>query len=67
MKKLLFIDDCMRDELSRTKKIATPIIESLKERYDVETFCLNKMNLEIVKKELITKRNNKAQENNNET
>ena len=45
MKKLLFIDACMRDELSRTKKIATPIIENLKERYDVETFCLNKMDL----------------------
>ena len=59
MKKLLFIDACMRDELSRTKKIATPIIENLKERYDVETFCLNKMDLKIVDKELITKRNNK--------
>ena len=59
MKKLIFIDACMRDELSRTKKIATPIIETLKERYDVETFCLNKMDLKIVDKELITKRNNK--------
>ena len=59
MKKLLYIDACIRDNLSRTKRIATPLIENLKERYDIETFCLNKMNLEIVKKELITKRNNK--------
>ena len=59
MEKLLFIDDCIRDDLSRTKKIAMPLIEKLKERYEIETFCLNKMNLKIVDKELISKRNNK--------
>ncbi|MBO5481242.1 MAG: NAD(P)H-dependent oxidoreductase [Clostridia bacterium] len=58
MKKLLYIDGCIRDELSRTKKIATPIINALKEKYDVETFVLNDMNLSVVQKELITKRNN---------
>ena len=58
MKKLLYIDGCIREELSRTKTIATPIINALKEKYDVETFVLNDMNLSVVQKELITKRNN---------
>lgn len=57
MKKLLYIDACMRDELSRTKKIAEPIVEVLKERYDVTTYTLNDMNLEVVKKDLVNKRN----------
>ena len=30
MKKLLYIDACIRDEQSRTKRIATPVIEALK-------------------------------------
>lgn len=58
MKKLLYIDACIRDEESRTKRIATPIVEALKEKYDVETLCLNELNLSIVQKELITKRMN---------
>ena len=45
MKKLLYIDSCIRNELSRTKRIATPIIESLKERYEVETVVINELNL----------------------
>ncbi len=57
MKKLLYIDACMRDELSRTKKIAEPIIAVLKEKYDVTTYNLNDMNLEVVKKDLVNKRN----------
>ena len=36
MKKLLYIDACIRDEMSRTKQVATPIVEALKEKYDVE-------------------------------
>ena len=35
--KILYIDACIRDELSRTKKIATPIINKLKEKHEVET------------------------------
>lgn len=58
MKKLLYIDACIRDEGSRTKRIATPIVESLKERYEVETFVLNDMNLQVVQKEEITRRGN---------
>ncbi|MBP1558734.1 MAG: NAD(P)H-dependent oxidoreductase [Oscillospiraceae bacterium] len=58
MKKLLYIDACIRNAESRTKRIATPIVEALKERYEVETLCLNEMELEIVKEDLIRCRNN---------
>ena len=51
MKKLLYIDACIRDDISRTKKIATSIINKLKEKYEVETIELNKLDwLYIVKK-----------------
>lgn len=56
MKKLLYIDACIRDELSRTKKIATPVVEALKERYDVQTIVINDLNLSVVQKDLILKR-----------
>ena len=58
MEKLLYIDSCIRDEVSRTKKIATPIINKLIERYDVETLVINDLNLTIVKKDLVNKRTN---------
>ena len=58
MEKLLYIDSCIRDEVSRTKKIATTIINKLKERYDVETLVINDLNLTIVKKDLVNKRTN---------
>ncbi len=45
MKKLLYIDSCIRNELSRTKRIASPIIESLKERYEVENIVINELEL----------------------
>ncbi|MBR2638941.1 MAG: NAD(P)H-dependent oxidoreductase [Oscillospiraceae bacterium] len=48
MKKLLYIDSCIRSELSRTKRIATPIVEKLKERYDVETITINELELNPV-------------------
>lgn len=59
MEKLLYIDACIRDELSRTKKIANPIINKLKEKFDVTTLVLNELNLQIVLKDEITRRNNK--------
>lgn len=58
MKKLLYIDACIRDEQSRTKRIATPIVEALKQKYEVQPLVINDLDLSIVKKELITKRNN---------
>ena len=48
MKKLLYIDSCIRGELSRTKRIAAPIIEKLSERYDVETITINDLDLKPV-------------------
>lgn len=57
MKKLIYIDACIRNDLSRTKKIATPIIEALKEKYEVETFVLNDMKLDVVLSEEIERRN----------
>lgn len=56
MKKLLYIDACIRGEDSRTRWVATPIVEALKERYEVETLELNALNLEVVQKELYEKR-----------
>ena len=58
MKKLLYIDACIRDTESRTKRIAEPVVEALKEKYDVRTLCLNELELSIVKKDLIKQRNN---------
>lgn len=57
MKKLLYIDACIRNGESRTKRIATPIVEALKEKYEVDTLTLNELNLEVVQEELIAKRN----------
>ena len=51
MKKLLYIDSCIRGELSRTKRIATPIIEKLSERYEVETIVINDLALAPVQSE----------------
>lgn len=58
MKKLLYIDACIRNDESRTKRIAVPIVEALKEKYDVDTLVLNELNLDVVKEELIQKRVN---------
>ena len=58
MKKLLYIDACIRDEESRTKRIAEPIIGALEKKYDVQRFVLNEMELDIVQKNLIRKRLN---------
>lgn len=57
MKKLLYIDACIRNGESRTKRIATPIVEALKEKYEVTTLILNELKLEVVQEELIGKRN----------
>lgn len=57
MKKLLYIDACIRDEESRTKRIAEPIVAALKEKYDVESLVLNELKLTVVQKDLINERN----------
>lgn len=58
MKKLVYIDSCIRDENSRTKKIASVLIEELKKKYEITTFTLNDLNLEIVNKDVLNKRLN---------
>ena len=57
MKSLVYIDACIRGFESRTRRIAEPIVEALKEKYDVHTLCLNELELSIVKKDLIKQRN----------
>ena len=56
MKKLLYIDACIRNGESRTKRIAEPIIAALKGKYDVQTLVINDLELSIVQKALLTKR-----------
>ena len=58
MKKLLYIDACIRDEESRTKRVAEPIVRALEKKYDVQRFVLNEMELDVVQKDLIRKRLN---------
>ena len=58
MEKLLYIDACIRDTGSRTRRIAEPIVHALEGKYTVERFILNDMSLEIVQKDLIHKRLN---------
>ena len=43
MKKLVFIDACIRKEESRTRRIAQPIVESLARRYEITTIDLTEM------------------------
>lgn len=58
MKKLLYIDACIRGSDSRTKRIAEPIVKALEGKYDVQRYVLNDMDLEIVRKDLIRRRLN---------
>ena len=57
MKKLLYIDACIRNAESRTKRIAEPVIESLRNSYDITALTLNDLDLTVVQEELIRKRN----------
>lgn len=58
MKKIVYIDACIRDEMSRTKRIAEPIINELQKKYDITTYIINNLDLDIVQKEVINKRLN---------
>ena len=58
MEKLVYIDACVRDEESRTKRIAEPIVEALSSRYEVERITLNELHLEVVQKEKLKERMN---------
>lgn len=57
MKKLIYINACMRDE-SRTHRIAAPIIEELGKKYDIETVDLSNSPYLAINKESLQKRQN---------
>lgn len=57
MKKLIYIDACMRNE-SRTHRIAVPIIEDLGKKYDIETVDLTASPYLAINKESLQKRQN---------
>ena len=40
MRKLMLIDACMRDEVSRTRRILGPLVAELEKRYEIETVRL---------------------------
>lgn len=44
MKKLLYIDACLRGDDSRTRKIAKVFLSALKDRYEIETVELSSLN-----------------------
>ena len=56
MKNLLYIDACIRDKESRTKRIAEPIVTELSNKYNVTKLVLNELDLDIVQKDLLDKR-----------
>ena len=56
MKNLLYIDACIRDKESRTKRIAEPIVTELSNKYNVTKLVLNDLDLDIVQKDLLDKR-----------
>ncbi|MBR5487669.1 MAG: NAD(P)H-dependent oxidoreductase [Phascolarctobacterium sp.] len=56
MKNLLYIDACIRDKESRTKRIAEPIVTELSNKYNVTKLVLNELDLDIVQKDLLNKR-----------
>ena len=56
MKKLLFVNACIRGEESRTWRIAEPLIEKLRETYDVHTIDVNSLNWQAVRAEQFQER-----------
>jgi len=57
MKKLIYIDCCIRKE-SRTKRIAEPIISELSNRYDIETIVLEGSCFPAVDSKILRDRDN---------
>lgn len=51
MKKLLFVNACIRGEDSRTWRIAAPLIEKLRETYEVQTIDVNALQWQAVRAE----------------
>lgn len=57
MKKLFYVDACMR-EGSNTKKIADAVIEELSKRYDIECVRLSEMSFPVVDDAILKERSN---------
>ena len=57
MKRLIFIDACMRAG-SRTRRIASPIIEELGKKYSVETVDLTRNIYPVADNHTLENRNN---------
>lgn len=55
MKKLIVIDACMRPE-SRTRRILVPVVQRLRERYDVEVFGLDDKGYPVVGSTILAER-----------
>ena len=56
MKKLIYINACMREE-SRTQRIAEPIVGELSSRYDIETIRLDKTDFKPIDRDVLRERN----------
>ena len=54
--KLIYINACMHED-SRTLKIATPIVEALADRYEIETVQLDKTGWRPVDRDVLRERN----------
>lgn len=58
MPKLIVIDACLRDKLSRTKQILTPLVAELSKRYEVETITLDGEDYQAIGRKVLTERAN---------
>ena len=56
MKKLVLIDACIREEESRTRRIAEPILKELAKRYEIRRYDLTKMPVEPLTPETYAER-----------
>lgn len=60
MKKLVFINACIRQDASRTWRIAAPLLQELSKRYSIEQIDLTEQSLAPVTKELYLSRGNQG-------
>lgn len=56
MKKLMYIDACVRGEESRTRKIAMPLLKELEKRYQIQHVDITALNWKPIDRETCMKR-----------
>ena len=56
MRKLMLIDACMRDEVSRTRRILEPLVAELEKRYEIETVRLDGEDYSFVGRRVLAER-----------